>query len=273
MNYEQFIKTLSSLSSTKEVLVALFNYFKDYVSYNYDELQVVKYQRYKNEHLRAVSDLIAKNKDNKSAEFASYLMKCLDEAFLKVEGRPLSPRNKIEWFKNFGKVVHHDAQPAKDGVFKRPARDAYDEIVHIEVNNYPPIYLNGLLKDGVCAEYSKWIEQICNELGIPCLKVRGTGTTAHAWNLIYVKEMNTWVNFDMTMVRFYIDGWSKKYGKPEKWVFATNEEMFELQPQRTVKQIIGADNNTLLTAEISASNQQELNEFLKNLQPCGKIPK
>ena len=85
--------------------------------------------------------------------------------------------------------------------------------------------------------------------------------------------MNTWVNFDMTMVRFYIDGWSKKYGKPEKWVFATNEEMFELQPQRTVKQIIGADNNTLLTAEISASNQQELNEFLKNLQPCGKIPK
>lgn len=113
MNYEQFIKTLSSLSSTKEVLVALFNYFKDYVSYNYDELQVVKYQRYENEYLRAVSDLIAKNKDNKSAEFASYLMKCLNEAFLKVEGRPLSPRNKIEWFKNFGKVVHHDAQPAK----------------------------------------------------------------------------------------------------------------------------------------------------------------
>lgn len=84
MNYEQFIKMLSSLTSTEQILITLFNYFKNSVSYNYDELQVVKYQRYENEYLRQISDLITKNKNEKSNEFKEYLMKLLDEAFLKI---------------------------------------------------------------------------------------------------------------------------------------------------------------------------------------------
>lgn len=273
MNYEQFIKMLSSLTSTEQILITLFNYFKNNVSYNYDELQVVKYQRYENEYLRQISNLITKKKNEKSDEFKEYLIKLLDDAFLKIEGRPLSEKNKLEWFKNYGTVIHHEAQPAKNGIIKIPARDAYDEIVHIESNNYPPIYCNGLLKDGVCAEYSKWVKQICDSLNIPCLKVRGKGTTGHAWNLIYVQEKNMWVNFDMTMVRFYIDGWSKEYGEPEKWIFATNDEMFKLQPQRIIEQILGDDDTILFTSVINANNQEELNEFLNGLYSTEKMKK
>lgn len=110
-------------------------------------------------------------------------------------------------------------------------------------------------------------------MNIPCLIVRGKGTTGHAWNLIYVQEKNMWVNFDMTMVRFYIDEWSKEYGEPEKWIFATNDEMFKLQPQRIIEQILGDNDTILFTSVINANNQGELNEFLNGLYPIGKLKK
>ncbi len=274
MNYEQFIKILSNLTSTEEVLMVLFNYFKNNVSYNYDELQVVKYQRGEHDDLRSIIYLITQNKNDKSDEFKNHLIKLLDNAFLKIEGRPLSERNKIEWFKNYGTVIHHEARPAKSvGMIKMKARDAYDEIVHIDVKNYPPIYSNGLLKDGVCGEYGLWIKKICDELGIPCLRVRGKGTTGHAWNLIYIQEKDEWVNFDMTMVRFYLDGWTQEYGEAERWIFATTEEMFKMQPKRIIEEIIGDNDSVLLRKVIDADNHQELNEFFQEYQPVGKLKK
>lgn len=273
MNYEQFITMLSNLSSTEDVLVAIYDYFKENVTYNYDELQVVKYQRYENEYLKNISDLIAQNKNERSLEFKKQLMDLFDEAFYKIEGRGLSDRNKREWFKNYGTIIHHEAQPARNGIFKIAAKDAYDEVVQIEVNNYPPVYSDGLLKDGVCSEYSKWIKQICDGLSIPCLKVKGKGSTGHAWNMIYLKDKDMWVNFDMTMVRFYLDGWSLEYGEPEKWVFASNEEMFLMQPHRVVEQILGDNDEVLFKSVISGENVEELDEFLRNLQPSGSIKK
>lgn len=266
--YNNFIATFKSMNSTEEILYAIFNYFKINVSYNYDELQVVKYQRSENESLLAIKDLISQNRANNSIEFKERIIQLLDEAFIKIEGRPLSPRNKQEWFKNYGTIIHHDAEPAiNTGMFKISAKDAYDEVIHIEVNNYPPIYEDGLLKDGVCADYSLFIKRICDEIGIPCLRVRGRGTTGHAWNLIYIKEKNIWVNFDMTMVRFYLDNWSQEYGEPEKWISATNEEMFSMQPSRLVYEIIGDKEEILFKSVIGANNQNELAEFLLNLKP------
>lgn len=273
LNYDQFIQMLHSLNSTDEILLAIFEYFKKYVSYNYDELQVVKFQRGESELFENIRELLFQNKTNSTEEFKGNLLKLLDEAFLKIEGRPLSDKNRHEWFKNYGTIIHHEAQPEVNGIFKIAAREAYDEIVHIEPNNYPPIYENKLLVEGVCSEYSNWIKQICDELGIPCLKVRGKGTTGHVWNLIYIKERDMWVNFDMTMVRFYLDNWTRDYGEPEKWIFPTFEEMFEMQPIRVVEEIISDNDNIRFNPAITVENQTRLNEFLYSSQLIGKSKK
>lgn len=253
MNYDVFISKLRDQSSTDLVLNNLFSYFRDNVSYNYDELQVVKYQRYENGGLKSISDFIQQNKDERSESFKNYLIKLLDVAFLEIEGRPLSER--------YGKVIHHEAQPAKNGIIKIKAREAYDEVVHIEPSNYPPVYDHGLLKDGVCAEYAKWVKQICDEIGIKCFVVKGRGSTGHRWNLIYIKERDEWVNFDMTMVRFYLDGWTREYGVPESWVSASFEDMFHMQPERVIEEISNGD-TVIYNSRITKDNYQELVGFL-----------
>jgi len=265
--YDSFIKTLRSIDNTMDILFAIFNYFKINVSYNYDELQVVKFQRAEDERFLAIRDLSFQNRTNNSPDFKEKLMQLLDEAFMIIEGRPLSVRNKKEWFKNYGMIIHRESKPSRgNSGFKISARAAYDSVIHLEVNNYPPIYEDGLLKEGVCVDYSLFVKRICDEIDIPCLIVRGKGTTGHAWNLIFVKEKNMWVNFDMTMVRFYLDNWSQVYGEPEKWICATNEEMFKMQPSRLVYEIISAKNETIFNSIIGAENQSELNEFLLNLK-------
>lgn len=266
--YDSFIKTLRSMDDTVDILFAIFNYFKVNVSYNYDELQVVKFQRAEDDRLLAIRDLSFQNRTNNSSEFKEKLMQLLDEAFMNIEGRPLSNKNKKEWFKNYGMVIYHEAKPSRgNSGFKISGNNAYDSVIHLEVNNYPPVYEDDLLKEGVCADYSLFVKRICDEIDIPCLIVRGKGTTGHAWNLIFIKERNMWVNFDMTMVRFYLDNWSQVYGEPEKWICATNEEMFKMQPSRLIYEIINPKYGTIFNSTIGAENQSELNEFLLNLKP------
>ena len=157
---------------------------------------------------------------------------------MEIEGRPLSYRNKKEWFSDF-------------------------DITHtINVNDYPPIYDRGLLRNGVCDAYSNWTSKVLTELNIPCLKVIGKGTTGHGWNLVYLEDKDIWVNFDMTMVRYYLDGWTREYGEPNKWVFATIEEMFNMQPKRTIEEIKDAEDNTCLKGIINKDNQEALDIFL-----------
>lgn len=238
MNYTIFIGMLSHLRTTENVLLFIYEYFKNNVTYNYDQLQVVKYNRQEEPLLVNIRNYIKDNKVNKTKE---KIMQMLDDAFTKIEGRPLSYRNKKEWFKNFAKTNS------------------------IQTDEYPSIYERGMLKDGVCGEYSEWVAKILTELDIPCFKVIGKGTTGHGWNLVYLEDKNIWVNFDMTMVRFYLDGWSKEYGDSNKWVFATTEEMFKLQPQRVIEEIKDINDNVCFKGIINKDNQEELEMFLSEL--------
>ena len=107
MRYFEFIKTLKNLSSTEEVLIYIFNYFKNYVSYNYDELQVVKFNRYYEQPLlNKVVDYINANKENTSTEFKEKIIEMLDDAFRTIESRPLSNENKKRWFKASIRLYH-----------------------------------------------------------------------------------------------------------------------------------------------------------------------
>ena len=117
MEFKRFMEELKKLTSTEEVLLFIYAYFKKSVSYNYDQLQIVKYNNYEEPLLINIKEFIQSNKDNGTEEFKEKLIKMFDEAFISIEGRPLSDRNKKEWFKDFGKILHHEATPARESGF------------------------------------------------------------------------------------------------------------------------------------------------------------
>ena len=99
-----------------------------------------------------------------------------------------------------------------------------------------------MLVDGVCGTYAHTFEKrICEDLGIEHMSVDGVGTTGHAWSLIYLPEEQRWGHFDMTMVKFYQDGWIKEHEPytEQDWIAATTEEIFKMQPTRQIHSING----------------------------------
>lgn len=272
-DYSLFIEKLKSLKNngytTKDLLILLYQYYQQNVSYNYDQLQIVKlnrcesdepgYQCYKtgesiNDRIRKLNN-IAKNGEQplkeiiKTEEFQGKearpfsreeAMRLLDSAFFNVEGRPLTERNKERIFANYGKIEHVPYQAArKSGIFKIREVKEHDEVMGMITESYPSIYNNQMLIDGVCADYTEFEAKICKDLGVKHKKVEGVGTTGHVWSLIYLENEGRWVHFDMTMVKFYQDKWIKEH-EPytmQDWVTASTEEIFKMQPTRRIKKI------------------------------------
>ena len=269
MNYEDFLNYLKQFDTTKEILEKLYIYFANHVTYNYDQLQVVKLLRGEEPQLRSIQEFLYNNQGVATPEFKEELIKKLDEAFMELEGRPLSERNREEWFKDYGKVVHHEAIEASTFISKKtkrvmtmPYQPAHDEVKRLTVDCYEPKYENGLLVDGVCSDYSTWVIKLLTDLNIPCLRMIGKGTTGHSWVMVYLSDKNEWVNFDMTMVRFYLDDWTRDYGKPTEWVTASTEEMFNNQPNRTIERIADAQDEVVFNGKITKDNLSMYKEHL-----------
>lgn len=192
-----------------------------------------------------------------------------------IEKRPLSEKVKQFLFKDWGKVEY--VEP-KSRIIKtnNPEGKPYKTLTFIgsiwfpptEIND--PIYYNGLIISGVCEHYSEWVSKICNDLNIPCYQVDGKGTANHSWNLIYIKEQNKWVHFDMTCVRFYLDNFTKDFGEPDKWVFASTEDIFKMQPQREIHTLKDIDGNKIFEGKITKENYNEFEDFELN-ELCNKL--
>ena len=247
-SYKEFIEYLKYLNDTERIIYAIYEYFRDYVSYDYDKLQAGKlsdaYEE--NDGLAKIKSYALTLEPTEASK--QELLQLLDEEFMKLEGRPVTSANRELFFRNYGKTIHHEAKPAS--IIRKNPEPAYDEIIRAinhdgnsagGQNTYAPEYYEGneFLKKSVCAYYSIWMNKVCNAVGITNFIVEGKGTTRHAWNVIYIPEKNKWVNFDMTMVKFYQDGWIKEHGdyKEEDWVFASTQKMFEMQPTREIYSI------------------------------------
>ena len=268
-DYKLFIEKLKQLkesgTTTKDILFLVYQYFKEYVTYNYDELQIAKLTRFdKNEPgFKCAEAFLKINKriadiNNISSQtqiapgditlhkFAEEpyskeaAEKLLDDAFIKVEGRRLTKRNKERLFQNYGEIIHIKYKPAKKtGFFKTDEVFEHDELVPLNASHYEAVYNNEMLIDGACGEYKMFTKKICKDLGIKHLEVMGIGTTGHTWSLIYLPEEQRWVHFDMTMVKFYQDRWIKEH-KPynmEDWVAASTSDIFKMQPTRKITEI------------------------------------
>ena len=271
-DYNLFIEKLRQLKekgcSTKDILYLIYEYYKKYVTYNYDQLQIVKLNRTDekdepgyicvealkkiNKRINMINEISKKTQKSPkeivnsnevekpySKEEATEL---LDEAFLKVEGRKLTERNKERIFEHYGNIIHIPYKPA-GGFLKTPEVLEHDEIVPLDAIkcNYKAVYSNGMLIDGVCAEYKRFEKKICKDLGIKHLEVSGIGTTGHGWSLIYLPEEQKWAHFDMTMVKFYQDGWIKNHETytMEDWIAASTSDIFKMQTTRKITEING----------------------------------
>lgn len=270
-NYEELIETLKLMksegASTREILEELYLYYKDNVTYNYDQLQIVKLSDYnksspslkcaevydemmkkigelndemekKGIHIteEMIRDAIKEGRIPSKSEASSRL----DEVFREVEGRPLTQRNKENCLGNYYNIVYSPYKPAKNnGIFKTRESLEHSHMRGLNRSGYEPVYKNGMLTDGVCSEYVSFEERICKDLGIMHRRIEGIGTTGHAWSMIYLTEEDRWVHFDMTMVRFYLDNWIKNHEpyKPEDWITASTEEIFKMQPSRRITKV------------------------------------
>ena len=294
-NYENFIEYLKQMDNTEEVIIAVYNYFKTNVNYDYDFLQWHKifyahhYNFEKIINLRKNYKTIYSYDESNFEKMINVLdidkekehaIKVLDEFFMENENRPLSDKVKEKLFDKWGTIEHIEPklQNSNSRIVKIDASSGkpYDKLLffgnHLLHQSiaFPPEYNNGLLKKGVCAEYAEWINKIYNELNIPCYEVVGKGTADHHWNLIYIKEENKWVHFDMTCVRFYLDNFTRNFGEPDKWVFASTEDIFKMQPKREIHSVKDYEGNIVFEGKITKENYNVFEEFELN-ELCNKL--
>ncbi|MFP5521686.1 S-layer homology domain-containing protein [Peptococcus simiae] len=84
---------------------------------------------------------------------------------------------------------------------------AYDEAVYQdflagkEIEDLSPWSAKGALVDGkaVCEGYAGAFMLICDQLGIPCVKVNGElNGIPHTWNSVFIESIQDWLNVDVT---------------------------------------------------------------------------
>ena len=288
MDYSEFISNLRALkkdgATTRQLLEKLYEYYKWHVTYNYDQLQIVKLSDYNtnspsfqcsqvydeimrrvgelNDEMRATGTHITREIIEEAIREGRILSQNeagskLDAIFKKVEGRTLSSRNKERCIDDYYSIIYSPYKPAKNGLIKIKESPEYSYMRGLSREGYQPVYRNGMLIDGVCSEYVNFESKVCGDLGIKHKRVEGVGTTGHAWSMVYLPEEKQWVNFDMTMAKFYLDNWLKNQQyKPEDWVCATTEDMFKMQSTRKILKLDSKQCN------IDSSNIEKLNDVI-----------
>lgn len=288
MDYSEFISNLRALkkdgATTRQLLEKLYEYYKWHVTYNYDQLQIVKLSDYNtnspsfqcsqvydeimrrvrelNDEMRATRTHITRKIIEEAIREGRILSQNeagskLDAIFKKVEGRTLSSRNKERCIDDYYSIIYSPYKPAKNGLIKIKESPEYSYMRGLSREGYQPVYRNGMLIDGVCSDYVNFESKVCGDLGIKHKRVEGVGTTGHAWSMVYLPEEKQWVNFDMTMAKFYLDNWLKNQQyKPEDWVCATTEDMFKMQSTRKILKLDSKQCN------IDSSNIEKLNDVI-----------
>ena len=130
---------------------------------------------------------------------------------------------------------------------------------------FPPEYNNGLITNGVCDDYTKYLVTLFNELGIEAHDIGGTSELGHAW--VVVKVGNELKSIDLTRAVFIRDGFK---GIPENqtskdWLYTDLDKMFAMQKTRSINEIDGRE----LANAISCQNYDE-RVFLELLEGPAK---
>ena len=134
--------------------------------------------------------------------------------------------------------------------------------------NFPPEFNNGIITNGVCRDYEKYLVPILNETGIEAYSVVGTSELIHHW--IIVNSENGYKSVDLTRAVFIRDGF--KGIPPEQtsqdWLFSDMKKIFEMQKTRTITKIDNIELKTPITPD--NFNEEDFNNLMKDIKQ-GKV--
>jgi len=102
---------------------------------------------------------------------------------------------------------------------------------------FPPEFVEGILTNGVCEDYTDYLVPLLQKMGIEAHEVEGTSELKHAW--VIVKVGNKYKSIDLTRAVFIRDGF---LGIPaeqtsQDWLYSDLSKIFEMQSTRTIKKI------------------------------------
>lgn len=279
-SYDELIKIAKSLETEEQKVFLLCNYFMENVSYNYAYLEAIridrentgmekmiqeidsKYNVYdEEERVKAKQELEKKmqedmNKRYKDENISKKQLKEFLSAIDELYGTiiPEQPERKIIIF---GKESKINAIPERAMALLETIRTIKNEKSEL-LNN--KIVENGLLKQGVCAEFAPYAKKYFDDLGMACEIVYGQGTVNHVWNLVEVNGKLR--HLDLTNAMFIRDGYGENPTKviPENWYMASTNEIFKMQPCRKIEKIGSSRPNQDITKE----NFSEYEQFIDN---------
>ena len=229
-SYEDLIKYLKSLPTKQEQIDFLMDWFVKNVEYDYVILEKAKALGHLDEELSEI-DRKFDCKDEKQRKLAIGYAKekyGFSDEFI---DRTLAHYGKTRIIaaqserKAFGKVW--PAQP------ERTIIDGFRSSVALQ--ELPTIFDNGLIKKGVCADYTKFIAKVCADLGIKCECVEGMTSVGHQWTILENKH------YDPTYAIFVRDkyaDWDKKT-KIMDWFNVEATDLIKIQPYRKICLIDG----------------------------------
>lgn len=280
-NYEELLEVARNLDTDEQKVFLLCNYFMANVSYNYAYLEAIridkkstgmekmvqdidtKYNAYNAEERQmAKQELEQKMRQDmkdryKDEGVAEKQLKAFLDAIDKYYGTivPAQPERKVMIFGKECGVIN--ATPERAIALVESIRKLKNE--DTEVLNHRVIE-NGLLKQGVCAEFAPYVKKYFNDLGISCEVIQGQGTVDHVWNLVEVNGQAR--HLDLTNAIFIRDGYGENPTNaiPENWFMATTKEIFKMQSCRKIEKI-GEDRPK---QEIIAENFIEYEQFIND---------
>lgn len=279
-NYVELIKVAKSLETDEQKVFLLCNYFIANVSYNYAYLEAIridkeetgmekmvqeidsKYNAYNEEERKLAKqeleekmreDMKNRYKDeNISEKQLKEFLTAIDNYYGTVI--PAQPERKIMIF---GKESKINATPERAIALVESIRTIKNE--NSDLLNHKVVE-NGLLKQGVCAEFAPYAKKYFNDIGMKCEIIDGQGTVNHVWNLVNVNGQARHV--DLTNAIFIRDGYGENPTNaiPENWYMADTKEIFKMQPGRKIEKI--GDNNP--KQHITAENFSEYEQFINS---------
>lgn len=257
-NYDELIEIAKSLETDEQKVFLLCNYFIQNVSYNYAYLETIridkedtgiekmikdidsKYDSYNAEdRKKAKKELEDKMREDMKSRYKDerILEQELDRLLSAIDNYygtiiPAKPERKVVIFgKECGKINATPERAIELVESIRTIKNENSELLNKTCTE------NGLLKQGVCAEFALFVKKYFDDLGMSCQIVHGQGTVNHVWNLVNVSGKAR--HLDLTNAIFVRDGYGENPTKaiPENWYMAETKEIFRMQPCRKIEKI------------------------------------
>lgn len=103
--------------------------------------------------------------------------------------------------------------------------------------HFPPEYKNGIITNGVCQDYTKYLVPLLKDAGIDAHEIGGTSELGHAWVMANIDGKIK--SMDLTRAVFIRDGFRgiPKEQTSEDWLYGDADKIFEMQATRSINEI------------------------------------